>query len=123
MTVTPLPPRSPALPRNAWRTRYPVPLSIGTGNGNAPWDRATAPQALPPRSGSVEWLPDPLRDDLAPGPGRAGRRANPGRRVMTDTRCRYCLEHHATCEARRLFAGRSCCPECTHRIETTEENR
>lgn len=33
---------------------------------------------------------------------------------MTDTRCRYCLEHAATCETRRLFAGRSCCAECTH---------
>jgi len=42
---------------------------------------------------------------------------------MTDTRCRMCLEHHATCEARRLFAGRACCPECTHRTETTKENR
>ena len=33
---------------------------------------------------------------------------------MTDTRCRMCLEHAATCEARRLFAGRACCCECTH---------
>lgn len=33
---------------------------------------------------------------------------------MTDPLPRYCLEYAATCETRRLLAGRSCCSECTH---------
>ena len=46
MTVTPFPPRYPALPRNASFTRYPVPLSIGTGNGNALQHASLASQSV-----------------------------------------------------------------------------
>jgi len=37
-------------------------------------------------------------------------------------RCGYCLEHHAACASLRLFSGRSCCPECTHRTDPMNVN-
>jgi hypothetical protein len=46
VTVTPFPQRYPALPRNASFTRYPVPLSIGTGNGNAPQHASPTGQSV-----------------------------------------------------------------------------